>query len=85
MNLDVLAALVGNDAAVIAEVLTAFRESAALSRGRDDTQHRRRRRPAASDAAHKLKSGGPGDRRLAPRRPVRAHRGAGDRRERAAS
>jgi PAS domain S-box-containing protein len=56
VNLDVLSALVGNDAAVIEEVLTAFRESATLS-GAEMTQGiATGAAQATSDAAHKLKS-----------------------------
>ncbi|MGZ5185522.1 MAG: response regulator, partial [Caldimonas sp.] len=56
VNLDVLSGLVGNDAAVIEEVLTAFRESATLS-GTEMTQSIAAGAAAAtSDAAHKLKS-----------------------------
>ncbi|HEX7440207.1 MAG TPA: response regulator, partial [Caldimonas sp.] len=56
VDLDVLSALVGNDAGVIEEVLTAFRESATLS-GAEMTQGiATGAAQATSDAAHKLKS-----------------------------
>jgi len=56
VDLDVLSALVGNDAAVIEEVLTAFRESAALAGAEMTRSIAAGAAAAASDAAHKLKS-----------------------------
>jgi two-component system sensor histidine kinase/response regulator len=56
VNLDVLSTLVGDDAAVISEVLTAFRESAALCGAEIAHAIATGAAQAASDAAHKLKS-----------------------------
>ena len=56
VDLDVLAELVGNDPAVIAEVLAAFRESATRSRTEMTRSMANGATAAASEAAHKLKS-----------------------------
>jgi HPt (histidine-containing phosphotransfer) domain-containing protein len=56
VNLDVLSALVGNDAGVIEEVLTAFRESATLSGAEMTRGIATGAAQVTSDAAHKLKS-----------------------------
>jgi PAS domain S-box-containing protein len=56
VNLDVLSALVGNDAVVIEEVLAAFRESATLTAAEMTRSIAAGSDQATSDAAHKLKS-----------------------------
>ncbi len=57
VDLNVLADLVGDDPAVIAEVLDAFRQSATLHAAAMTRSIAVGDTPAASDAAHKLKSG----------------------------